>query len=64
LTVWSRGQVRSLGAGPDGLLRERLPGATMVSIAQKPSVIAFHDRRLPIDPIAWRLRMEPVALTR
>jgi ABC-type uncharacterized transport system fused permease/ATPase subunit len=54
--------VPSLGAGPDGLLRERLPGATMVSIAQKPSVIAFHDRRLLIDPIAWRLRMEPVAL--
>jgi vitamin B12/bleomycin/antimicrobial peptide transport system ATP-binding/permease protein len=45
-----------------GLLRERLSGATMVSIAHKPSVIAFHDRRLVIDPAARRLRTEPVAL--
>jgi vitamin B12/bleomycin/antimicrobial peptide transport system ATP-binding/permease protein len=45
-----------------GLLRERLHGATMVSIAHKPSVIAFHDRRLVIDPAARRLRTEPVAL--
>jgi vitamin B12/bleomycin/antimicrobial peptide transport system ATP-binding/permease protein len=44
------------------LLRERLPGATMVSIAHKPSAIAFHDRRLVIDPAARRLRTEPVAL--
>lgn len=44
------------------LLRERLPGATMVSIAHKPSVLAFHDRRLVIDPAARRLRTEPVAL--
>jgi hypothetical protein len=34
----------------------------MVSIAHKPSVIAFHDRRLVIDPAARRLRTEPVAL--
>jgi ABC-type uncharacterized transport system fused permease/ATPase subunit len=53
--------VRSLGAGPDELLRERLAGAMIVSIAHKPSVIAFHDRRLVVDPIARRLRMEPVA---
>jgi putative ATP-binding cassette transporter len=31
------------------LLAERLPGATVVSIAHKPSVLRFHDRRLLID---------------
>jgi putative ATP-binding cassette transporter len=44
------------------LLGERLPAATVVSIAHKPSVVAFHDRRLVIDPAARRLRAEPVAL--
>jgi putative ATP-binding cassette transporter len=44
------------------LLRERLGGTTIVSIAHKPSVVAFHDRRLVIDPAARRLRREHVAL--
>jgi vitamin B12/bleomycin/antimicrobial peptide transport system ATP-binding/permease protein len=32
------------------LLKERLPEATIVSIAHKPSVNRFHDRRVIIDP--------------
>jgi putative ATP-binding cassette transporter len=44
------------------LFGERLPAATIVSIAHKPSVVAFHDRRVVIDPAARRLRAEPVAL--
>ena len=44
------------------LLQERLPDAAIVSIAHKPSVIAYHDRRLVIDPAARRLRTEPLAL--
>jgi putative ATP-binding cassette transporter len=44
------------------LLKERLPDAAIISIAHKPSVIAYHDRRLVIDPAARRLRTEPLAL--
>jgi vitamin B12/bleomycin/antimicrobial peptide transport system ATP-binding/permease protein len=44
------------------LLQERLPDAAIISIAHKPSVIAYHDRRLVIDPAARRLRTEPLAL--
>jgi putative ATP-binding cassette transporter len=44
------------------LLRERLPDAAIVSIAHNPSVAAFHDRRVMIDPAARRLRTEPMAL--
>jgi putative ATP-binding cassette transporter len=44
------------------LLRERLPESAIVSIAHSPSVVAFHDRRLVIDPAARRLRTEAVAL--
>ncbi len=44
------------------LLRERLPESAIVSIAHNPSVVAFHDRRLVIDPAARRLRTEAVAL--
>jgi putative ATP-binding cassette transporter len=44
------------------LLRERLPETAIVSIAHNPSVVAFHDRRLVIDPAARRLRFEPMAL--
>jgi putative ATP-binding cassette transporter len=44
------------------LLRDRLPATAIVSIAHNPSVVAFHDRRLIIDPAARRLRSEPVAL--
>lgn len=32
------------------LLLERLPDVTMVSIAHKPSVMQFHDRRIELDP--------------
>jgi putative ATP-binding cassette transporter len=44
------------------LLRERLPETAIVSIAHNPSVVAFHDRLLVIDPAARRLRSEPMAL--
>jgi putative ATP-binding cassette transporter len=44
------------------LLRERLPGAAIISVAHNQSVVAFHDRRLTIDPGARRLMAEPVAL--
>jgi putative ATP-binding cassette transporter len=44
------------------ILRERLPETAIISIAHNPSVAAFHDRRLVIDPAARRLRTEPVAL--
>jgi putative ATP-binding cassette transporter len=44
------------------LLRERLPESAIVSIAHNPSVVAFHDRRLVIDPAARRLRTEAIAL--
>jgi vitamin B12/bleomycin/antimicrobial peptide transport system ATP-binding/permease protein len=44
------------------LLRERLPETAIVSIAHNPTVVAFHDRRLVIDPAVRRLRSEPMAL--
>ncbi len=44
------------------LLRQRLPQAAIISVAHKASVVAFHDRRLTIDPGARRLLTEPVAL--
>ena len=40
------------------LLAERLPGLTMISIAHKPSVVAFHDRRVVLDPVDRKLRAE------
>lgn len=45
-----------------GLLRERLPEAAVISVAHKPSVVAYHDRRLVIDPGARRLLTAPMAL--
>jgi putative ATP-binding cassette transporter len=39
-----------------GLLQERLPAATIVSIAHKPSVVRFHDRRLVLDPHSRSVR--------
>jgi putative ATP-binding cassette transporter len=44
-----------------GLLAERLPGLTMISIAHKPSVVAFHDRRLVLDPVARKIAVEELA---
>ena len=37
-------------------LREQLPNATVVSIAHKPSVVRFHDRRIVIDPATRTVR--------
>ncbi|HEX3208846.1 MAG TPA: ABC transporter ATP-binding protein/permease [Geminicoccaceae bacterium] len=44
------------------LLQERLPRTAIISVAHNQSVVAFHDRRLTIDPGARRLMAEPVAL--
>jgi vitamin B12/bleomycin/antimicrobial peptide transport system ATP-binding/permease protein len=41
-----------------GLLAERLPGLTMVSIAHKPSVVAFHDRRVVLNPVDRKVILE------
>jgi putative ATP-binding cassette transporter len=43
-----------------GLLRERLPGATLISIAHKPGVARFHEARLRIDPGTRRVLREPL----
>ncbi|SNB67680.1 putative ATP-binding cassette transporter [Arboricoccus pini] len=43
-----------------GLLKERLAQTTLVSIAHKPSVARYHERRLVIDPEAARI-VEPAA---
>lgn len=43
------------------LIREHLPAATIVSIAHKPSVLAFHDRRLRLDPAARRVSSEALS---
>ena len=32
-----------------GLLRERLPGTALISIAHRPAVAAFHDRSLRLE---------------
>lgn len=40
-----------------GLLGERLPNVTMVSIAHKPSVLPFHDLRLALDPTTRRVSL-------
>lgn len=42
------------------LLAERLPEATLVSIAHKPSVVRFHDRRLVLDPARRAVRLAPL----
>ena len=44
-----------------GLLAERLPALTMVSIAHKPSVVAFHDRRVVLDPEARAISVEALS---
>ena len=46
-----------------GLLVERLPDATLVSIAHKPSVARFHEQRLRIDPGQRRVLSEPLERT-
>jgi putative ATP-binding cassette transporter len=42
------------------LLLQRLPAITLVSIAHKPTVLQFHDRRLVIDPESRSVRSEPI----
>lgn len=42
------------------LVMERLPGVTMVSIAHKPSVVRFHERRAVLQPEHRRVVVEPV----
>jgi putative ATP-binding cassette transporter len=37
------------------LLRQRLPGATVVSIAHRETVAAFHDRQITVDPAERRV---------
>ena len=37
------------------LLRQRLPGATVISIAHKPEVVALHRHSVVIDPVSHRL---------
>jgi putative ATP-binding cassette transporter len=43
------------------LIGERLPEVTVISIAHKPSVVQFHDRRLTIDPISRRASVGELA---
>lgn len=43
------------------LIGERLPGVTVISIAHKPSVVRFHDRRLTIDPVSRRASVGELA---
>jgi putative ATP-binding cassette transporter len=43
------------------LLAERLPNATVLSIAHRPEVAKYHRRRLAIDPEAHRATMTPIA---
>jgi putative ATP-binding cassette transporter len=42
------------------LLRQHLPNATVVSIAHRPAVVAFHQRQLVVDPSQRRVASEPV----
>jgi putative ATP-binding cassette transporter len=42
------------------LIRERLPHATVVSIAHRPAVAAFHDRQITVDPVSQRVASEGV----
>jgi putative ATP-binding cassette transporter len=37
------------------LMRRRLPGAAIISVAHRPAVLAFHDRQITIDPSSHRL---------
>jgi ABC-type uncharacterized transport system fused permease/ATPase subunit len=40
------------------LLRQRLPKTTVVSIAHRPGVVAFHDRQISVDPATKRVVSE------
>ena len=41
------------------LVQQRLPATTLISIAHRPSVGAFHARQLVIDPASHRVLSEP-----
>ena len=43
-----------------GLLRERLPGVTLISVAHRREVVGLHTRRLAIDPSSHRLMAKAV----
>jgi putative ATP-binding cassette transporter len=43
------------------LLRQRLPQTTLVSIAHRPAVVAFHDRQITVDPAGQRVVNEEAA---
>ncbi len=42
------------------LMAERLPRATVISIAHRPSVAAFHDRQMRIDPDRQAITLSPI----
>lgn len=42
------------------LLKQRLPDTTLISVAHRQSVAAFHDRQLVIDPASHRVLSGPV----
>jgi putative ATP-binding cassette transporter len=42
------------------LLKQRLPGTTLISVAHRQTVAAFHDRQLVIDPASHRVLSQPV----
>ena len=42
------------------LLKQRLPGMTLISVAHRQSVAAFHDRQLTINPASHRVLSQPV----
>lgn len=44
------------------LLRQRLPGLTMISIAHRPGVAAYHEKRLRIDPETRQAAWEPITM--
>jgi len=43
------------------MLRERLPNATVISIAHRPTVAAFHQRRLELEPDRQTITASPIA---
>lgn len=46
-----------------GILRQRLPCTTVVSIAHRAAVAAFHDRQIEVDPATQRVRSVAVPAT-
>ena len=42
------------------LLKQRLPATTLISVAHRQSVAAFHERQLVIDPASRRVLSQPV----